>query len=294
MKWMGICATFPIMKVAIAQIAPLLGDVQKNFRLHADLVEEAKTKKADLIVFPELSLTGYTLQDLVPDVSLRPEKDSVFKKLVDLSRDISIVVGFVEEKDRGLFFNSAAFLSGRKVQHIHRKVFLPTYAMFEELKFFGQGRNFHTFSAPFGKTGMLICYDFLHYGASYLLFAGGAEVIIVISAAPGRGTATEEGWETSSMWELMGEAISRFSQAFVIYSNRVGSEDGKSFAGGSFIYSPAGRLVARSSYIDEEMLIREIDLKEIREIRKKWPYKRDEKPEIICEALKRIISKDED
>lgn len=282
------------MKVAIAQIAPKLGDVQKNFKLHTDLVEEAKAKKVDLIVFPELSLTGYTLQDLVPNVSLRPDRDPVFRKLVNLSKSLSMVVGFVEEKGRGLFFNSAAFLSAGKIQHIHRKVFLPTYAMFEELKFFGQGRNFYTFSAPFGKAGMLICYDFLHYGASYVLFAGGAEVIIVISAAPGRGTATEEGWETSSMWELMGEAISRFSQAFVVYSNRVGSEDGKSFAGGSFIYSPAGKLLAKSSYIDEDMLIQEIDLKEIREIRKKWPYKRDEKPEIICEALKRIISEDED
>lgn len=282
------------MKIAIAQIAPLLGDIKKNFQIHSDLVEKAKAKNVDLLVFPELSLTGYTLQDLVPDVALKPGKAAIFKRLSGLSKAMSLVVGFVEEKEQGLFFNSAAFLSGGKIQHIHRKVFLPNYAMFEELKFFGQGRNFHTFSSPFGKTGMQICYDFLHYGASYLLFAGGAELIIVISAAPGRGTSASEGWDTSYMWELMGETISRFSQAFVIYANRVGSEDGKSFAGGSFIYSPAGQLMTKASYCNEELLIQDIDINEIREIRKKWPYKRDEKPEIICEALKRIISKDED
>ena len=88
--------------------------------------------------------------------------------------------------------------------------------------------------------------------------------------------------------------MSRFSQAFYFYANRVGIEDGKSFAGGSFIYNPAGQLIAKASYTEEELLIQEIDLKEIREIRKKWPYKRDEKPEVICEALKRIISKNED
>lgn len=282
------------MKVAIAQIAPHLGDVKKNCDLHLFLVEKAKRKKVDLIIFPELSLTGYNLRDLVPDVAMKPAKDPIFRKLKILSQGISMVVGFVEEKERGLFFNSAAFLAKGKIAHIHRKVFLPNYSMFEELRFFGQGHNFNTFLSPFGKTGLQICYDFLHYSSSYLLFVGGSELIIVISAAPGRGTSRNEGWETSHMWELMGEAMSRFSQAFYFYANRVGVEDGKTFAGGSFIYNPAGQLIAKASYTEEELLIKEIDLKEIRELRKKWPYKRDEKPEIICEALKRIISKDED
>ena len=282
------------MKVAIAQIAPHLGDVKKNIDLHLNLVEKAKKKKVDLIIFPELSLTGYNLRDFVPDVAIKPDKDPFFKKLKILSKEISLVIGFVEEKDRGLFFNSAAFLAKGKTVHIHRKVFLPNYSMFEELRFFGQGQNFTTFNTPFGKAGMQICYDFLHYSASYLHFVGGAELVIVISAAPGRGPSGDEGWETSYMWELMGEAMSRFSQAFYFYANRVGIEDGKSFAGGSFIYNPAGQLIARASYTDEELLIKDIDLKDIRELRKKWPYKRDEKPEVICEALKRIISKDED
>lgn len=282
------------MKVAIAQIAPHLGDVEKNFEVHLNLVERAQKNKADLIIFPELSLTGYTLQDFVPEVALKPDESPHFQRLKQLSKDISLVVGFVEEKERGLFFNSAAYLSDGKILHIHRKVFLPTYGMFEELKFFGQGKNFLTFESPLGKTGLMICYDFLHYGAGYLLFAGGSEIVIVLSAAPGRGISGENGWETSHMWELMGESLSRFSTSFVIYANRVGFEDGKSFAGGSFIYNPGGRLLAKASYGDEEFMVTDIDLDEIRTFRKKWPYKRDEKPEIVLEALKRIVKNYED
>jgi predicted amidohydrolase len=282
------------MKVAIAQIAPHLGDMDKNYEIHLNLVEKAKKNEAELIIFPELSLTGYTLQDFVPELALKPDDSPLFEQLRQLSRDISLVIGFVEEKERGQFFNSAAFISEGEILHIHRKMFLPTYGMFEELKFFGQGKNFLTFDSPFGKAGLMICYDFLHYGAGYLLFAGGSEIIIVLSAAPGRGISGEEGWETSHMWELMGESLSRFSTSFVIYANRVGFEDGKAFAGGSFVYNPGGKLKAKASYGEEEFMLTDIDLEEIRTFRKKWPYKRDEKPEIILEALKRIVEKYED
>ena len=286
--------TFSFMKIALAQISPHLGDVRKNFNLHLQYIEKAKKKNIDLLIFPELSLTGYTLKDLVEDVALSPDTNPLFKKLKAESRKVSLVFGFVEEKEKGLFYNSAAFLSEGKILHVHRKVFLPTYGMFEEGKFFAQGKNFHTFSSPYGNTGMMICRDFLHYGACYLLFAGGSDIIIVISAAPGRGIQDKEGYETNRMWKLMGETISRFSTTFLIYCNRVGFEDGKHFAGGSFIYNPMGKFVAKAPYLDEDFLLQEINLDDIRVSRKKWPYKRDDKPVIILEALKRIVKNYED
>jgi len=282
------------MKVALAQFSPHLGNVKRNFERHLRYIEKAKKKKIDLLVFPELSLTGYTLKDLIEEVALNPDKDPLFAKLKALSRELSLVVGFVDERERGLFHNSSAFLSKGKILHIHRKVFPPTYGMFEEMKFFALGRNFKSFDTPFGKTGMMICYDFLHYGASYLLFAGGSEIIIIISNAPGRGLSEKDAYTSSRMWELMGEAISRFSSAFVIYCNRVGFEDGKHFAGGSFIFNPMGELMNRASHFDEEFLVQNLNLDEIRETRKKWPYKRDEKPEIILESLQRIVRNYED
>jgi predicted amidohydrolase len=277
------------MRVALAQFSPVLGDIEKNLRRHLEYISRAKKENVDLLIFPELSLTGYTLKDLVADVAIRPERDPEFMQIISHSKNISLVLGFVEETERGQFFNSSAFLSEEKILHIHRKVYLPTYAMFEEAKFFGQGKNFKTFDSPFGKAGMLICYDFLHYSSSYVLFAGGSEIIIVLSAAPGRGMSEKETYASSYMWELMGESISRFSTAFLIYCNRVGFEDGKSFAGGSFIYAPSGQLIAKASYVEEEFLLAEIDLEEIRKYRKKWPYKRDDKPEVILAALQRTV-----
>lgn len=285
---------FSRMKVALAQISPKLGDMQNNLRQHIDLIQKAKKKNIDLLIFPELSLTGYTLKDLVEHVAIRPNAHTVFKKLKALSQGISFVVGFVEEKERGIFYNSSAYFSQGKIIHIHRKVYLPTYGMFEELKFFGQGCNFNTFSTTYGKAGMMICYDFLHISSSYLLFVGGSELIIVISAAPGRGFSEDESYASARMWELMGEAVSRFFQVFVFYCNRVGFEDGKSFAGGSFIFSPGGQLLAKAPYLDEDFLVRNIDLRDIRRFRKNCPYRRDEKPEVILEAFKRIIEKNED
>ena len=282
------------MKVALAQIATRLGNIQHNLKLHQNIATRAKKEKVDLLIFPELSLTGYTLKDLTQDIAIDPRKDAVFKKLEALSRELAIVFGFVEEGEDGLIYNSSAFLSKGQTLHIHRKVFLPTYGMFEEGKFFAQGKNFHTFSTPFGKAGMMICYDFLHYGASYLLFAGGSGMNIITSAAPGRGVADDPAFATSSMWELMGKTISRFSSTFVFYCNRVGLEDGKVFAGGSFIYNPAGNLIALAPYVDEDFLVADIDPGEIKALRKKWLYKRDDKPEIILEALKRIVKNYED
>ena len=282
------------MKIALAQISPRLGNMRQNLQLHTDYIQKAKKKNVDLLIFPELSLTGYSLKDMVEEVAVDPQTDPLFEKLKSLSREISFVVGFVEEKEKGLFFNSAAFLSKGKIAHIHRKIYLPTYGMFEELKFFGEGKNFHTFPTQFGKVGMLICYDFLHVSSSYLLFLGGSELIIAISAAPGRGFADEESYASARMWELMGEAVSRFFQSFVIYCNRVGFEDGKSFAGGSFIYNPGGQLIAKCPYVDEDFLVKNIDLDDIRRFRKSRPYRRDEKPELTLEAFKRIVAKYED
>jgi len=284
------------MKAVIVQMAPCLGDIKANLDRHLEFLDRARKDKADLVVFPELSLTGYSLKDLVPDAALDAARSPVFKELLAAGRGMSVVVGFVEERgdERGLFYNSAAFLANRKILHVHRKVFLPTFGIFEEGKFFAGGRDFTPFQAPFGKTGLLICRDFLQYGSSYLLFAGGAEVMIVISAAPGRGVAGPAGFETSRMWELMGEAMSYFSTAFVLYCNRAGAEDGLFFAGGSFIYSPKGERLARASDLDEEVLSCDLDLELVRQVRKKWTFKRDERPEIILHSLERIVRRYED
>jgi len=284
------------MNIALAQIAPHLGDIEKNLELHLEILDKARREKADLVIFPELSLTGYTLKDLVADVALDPKADRRLKKIKAASRGISVVLGFIEESpaERGIFYNSAAFITGSEIRHIHRKVYLPTNGLFEEGKFWAAGRSFKVFEAPFGKAGLMVCRDFLHYGAGYVLYAAGADMIIVISAAPGRGVSGQEAFETSHMWELMGEALSYFSTAFVVYVNRVGFEDGVSFAGGSFIYGPGGRLLAQAVYLDPQLLLQHVDMTAVREARTHWLFKRDERPEVIFRSLERIVRVPED
>jgi predicted amidohydrolase len=278
------------MRIALAQIAPHLGDVAKNLDLHLETIARAKKEKADLVVFPELSLTGYRVRDLVESVAMNPATSGAIRALVARSKDIGVVFGFVEEKpaERGLFYNAAAFCAGRKILHIHRKVFLPTFGLFEELRFFAPGRNVAAFDTPWGRMGLLVCRDFLHFNASYLLFAAGAETMITISAAPGRGL-TGGTFASSRMWELMGEAMGRFAQMFVLYCNRVGFEDGVVFAGGSFVFDPMGRRAAQAAYFDPDLLLADINLRDIRKARKNWPFKRDDKPEVTLAALRRIV-----
>jgi predicted amidohydrolase len=282
------------VKVALAQFSPHLGDIGKNLDFHLRTAEKARRDKARLVVFPELSLSGYTLMDLVPEAALDPARDPAFKKLVAASRTIDIALGFVEEGGSGLFYNSAAYLSAGRILHIHRKALLPTGGMFDEAKFFAPGKSFRAFATSFGKTGLLICRDFLNAGSSYALFSGGVDIIIVISAAPGRGFAKGDAFASSRMWELMAEAVSFFSTAFVVYCNRVGFEDGKAFAGGSFVFGPSGRCSVKARELEEELVSADLRLEDVREARKQRTYLRDNRPEVILRSLKEITDAPED
>ncbi len=282
------------MKCALVQFAPRLGLVEQNLEAHQAYIEKAIKAEARLIVFPELSLTGYTLKDLVAEVALNPGRDPRLEDIKKLSKKIDVVCGLVEEKEKGLFYNSAVYFADGKILHVHRKVFLPTFGLFEEGKFFATGRAFQVFPASFGRVGLLICRDFLHYGASYLLMADKADLIIVISAAPGRGMSEQVGFASSEMWELMAKAISRFSTAFVIYCNRVGFEDGVAFAGGSFAFDPWGTLVKRAPDLEEAFLVVDLDFDELNRARRTWSFLRDDKPEVIFQSLSRLLAKNED
>jgi predicted amidohydrolase len=279
------------MLIALAQIAPHLGNLKKNLALHLETAAKARREKADLVVFPELGLTGYKLRDLVETVALDPGRAPLLRELKSLSREIALVVGFVEERPdaKGLFYNSAAFLAKGRILHVHRKVFLPNSGMFEEARFFAQGDHFGTFPSPFGPAGMMICRDFLQLNAGYLLFAGGSEIMITISAAPGRGLAGKKGFASSRMWELMGEAIAFFTTSIVVYCNRVGVEDGMTFAGGSFVFSPSGRLLAQAPYAERHLLLAEVDPGAVRKARKTWTWKRDDKPAVTLNSLQRTL-----
>ena len=140
------------LTLAIAQISTQLGDVQANLDKHIEFIRQARSSEADLLLFPELSLTGYALQDLTPTVARHPTPDdAVFRTLLEASQDLDIVVGFVDEDTRHRFYIAAAYLSKGQIVHMHHKVYLPTYGLFDEGRFFAWGDTVQAFDTRFGR-----------------------------------------------------------------------------------------------------------------------------------------------
>jgi predicted amidohydrolase len=276
------------INIALAQIDTQLGVVQANLEKHLDYAKQAKG--ADLVIFPELSLTGYVLQDLVPSVRSRPNADDpVFKQLLKASKDIDMLVGFVEEDQRHRFFNSAAYLSKGEVLHVHRKVYLPTYGMFDEGRFFAWGDSVRAFDTPYGRVGIAICEDFWHASPPYLLWLDGADLLYFVSVSPGRGLNGDEALESARWVELVSQAYASLFTSFVANVNRVGYEDGLNFWGGATAYDPNGDLIAKGPYHEEALTIAELDLDELHRTRARLPLLRDERTALVQRELSRIL-----
>jgi NAD+ synthase (glutamine-hydrolysing) len=278
------------LNLALAQINTKLGDVQANLEKHLKLSKKAWQDGSDLVVFPELSLTGYVLQDLVPAVACRPEaSDPFFHPLLDASRDIDLVVGFVDEDVRHRFYIASAYLSQGEVVHVHHKVYLPTYGLFDEGRFFAPGNTVQAFDTRFGRFGILICEDFWHASPPYLLWLDGADLLLFSSASPGRGLNGEPKLESSAWVEHTNQAYAALFTTFVAHANRSGFEDGLNFWGGSTVYDPNGKLLVQSPYFEEALTTVEIDLNQLHRTRARLPLLRDEKPELTLKGLKRIL-----
>jgi NAD+ synthase (glutamine-hydrolysing) len=278
------------VNIALAQINTHLGDVTTNLEKHLELIHQAQAAGVDLIVFPELSLTGYCLQDLVPSVAHRAsEDDLVFRPLLEASRKCDIVVGFVDEDHRHRFFIAAAYLSQGKVVHIHHKAYLPTYGLFDEGRFFAWGDEVRAFDTKFGRVGILICEDFWHASPPYLLWLDGADMFLFTSASPGRGLGKQPMLESARWVEDINRAYGSLFTSFVVHSNRVGFEDGLNFWGGSTIYDPNGELVSKCPYHEETLIVSEIDLNQLHRTRARLPLLRDERTALTMRELNRIL-----
>ncbi|MEX1248746.1 MAG: nitrilase-related carbon-nitrogen hydrolase [Anaerolineales bacterium] len=276
------------LNLALVQIDTRLGVLNTNLEKHLDYIQQAKG--ADLIVFPELSLTGYVLQDLVPTVVARPNGDDpTFKPLLQASKKVDLIVGFTEEDARHRFFNSAAYLSKGEVVYVHRKVYLPTYGMFDEGRFWAWGDSIRAFDTRFGRVGLLICEDFWHASPPYLLWLDGAEIFYMISASPGRGISGDTALESARWVEHVNQAYASLFTSFVAQTNRVGFEDGLNFWGGATAYDPNGEEIAKGPYHEEALTLAELDLNELHRTRTRLPVLRDERTALVERELARIL-----
>jgi NAD+ synthase (glutamine-hydrolysing) len=276
-------------KVALAQVDSVLGDVKKNVKHHLTFAERAKRLGANLVVFPELSITGYTVRDINWDAAIDPQVSPLLKELKLKSKSISILLGGIEEsKDFGIF-NSAFYLEGGAVTHIHRKIYPPTYGMFEEMRYFNQGRSLVPFDTRLGRLGVLICEDLWHVSLPYLLALDGAQVIIGIAASPTRLGGDRGKLAIAKVNTENHKSFARLLSTYVLFCNRVGYEDGVNFWGGSEVIDPGGDVVAAAKLFDEDLVIAEIDTNEVRRARRLSRHFLDENPDFVFRELRRVL-----
>lgn len=279
------------LTLGLAQINTVLGKPEANLEKHLALAQQAAQAGADLLIFPELSLTGYVLQDLTPAVAHRPHSDDpLFHPLLQASKTIDLLVGFVEEDTRNRFYIAAAYLSGGEVRHVHRKVYLPTYGLFDEGRFFAWGDAIQAFETRFGRAGVLICEDFWHASPPYLLWLDGADLFLFTSASPGRGLNKAPILESARWVEHINRAYASLFTAFVAHTNRVGYEDGLNFWGGSTVFDPNGELIVQAPYFEEGVTLAELDLNQLHRTRARLPLLRDERTALVQRELNRILT----
>jgi predicted amidohydrolase len=280
------------LRVALAQIAPRLGALEENLSRHHELVAEARREAADLVVFPELGLTGYLLQDLNAEVAMRRD-DARLLELARSANGLAAIVSFVEESDDHRLFIAAALLESGAVRHVHRKVFLPTYGLFDERRFFAAGATLRAVTSQRLdlRLGIGICEDFWHLATPQLLALDGAQLLVNVSSSPGRDVAAldESGVGTATSWRTLLRTYAQLTTSYVIFVNRVGVDESITFWGGSEIVSPAGHVLFSAPTHDEGLYFAAIDPAEVRRERIATPLLRDERPEMVLRQLDEIV-----
>lgn len=278
--------------VGLVQMTPVLGNVAANIQNHIEYIENAAQQGVELLVFPELSLTGYILQDMTYEVATTTDSET-FRPLLEASakHSMDMMVGFVDVDVRGRFYIAAAYISKGTVLHVHHKIYLPTYGMFDEGRYFAPGQSIRAFDTPFGRIGMLICEDFWHMSPAYLLWLDGADILVFHSASPGRGVDDRENIGSARWVQLVNQAYGSMFTNYVIHTNRTGFENGYNFWGGSSIVDPNGDFLVKGSYFEEDLLIHTIDLNQIRRTRSRLPLLRDERTDLLLRELQRVLDK---
>jgi predicted amidohydrolase len=278
-------------RIALAQVAPHLGDVAANLELASDRVRAAATEGAQLTLLPELALTGYLLQDLVPDVAMRADDP----RLLGIGREapgMLVAVGFVEETDDHRYGNSVALLRDGDLIGLHRKVYLPTYGLFDEGRFTRAGDRIRTVQVgePIGRVGLSVCEDFWHPSLPMLQALDGASLLVNVAAGPSRAPGSSAGLQAIEGWHKMQDTYALLGTVALAFCNRVGNEEGLTFWGGSRMVAADGSTVAQAPLWEEALVVGTLETDDLRMQRYGLPLLADERLELVRRELDRIIS----
>lgn len=278
-------------RVALAQVAPRLGDLDANREIVADRVRRASTEGATLTVFPELALTGYLLQDLVPEVALRAD-DPRLLGIADESPGMLVAAGFVEETEGHRYCNSVALVRDGELVGLHRKVYLPTYGLFDEGRFTRTGDRIRTHDAgpPIGRIGLSVCEDFWHASLPMLQALDGAALLVNVAAGPSRAPGSSAGLAAIAGWHKMQDTYALLGTVPLAFANRVGNEEGLTFWGGSRLLAADGSVAVEAPLWEEALVVGTLHADDLRMQRYGMPLLADERLELTRRELDRIIA----
>jgi predicted amidohydrolase len=278
------------LRLRVEQFAPALCGVDANLARMVRAQADAAADGIGLVVTPELSVTGYDVRDAVHTLAV-PESDAPYPALAD---GPDVIVGTIERDAAFVPYNAMLHLRGGRVLHRQRKVYLPTYGMFDEGRYFGRGGAVRAYDAGGGwRVGLLVCEDLWHPALAWLLAADGAHLLVAQSAAAGRGTVAGgagggrfASWDS---WEHLARAAAIAYGVYVVLANRVGVEGPFCFAGGSMIIAPDGAVLARADDLAEDRIDAELSLDAVAAARRPSSHVRDDDPHLVARELARIL-----
>jgi predicted amidohydrolase len=259
------------VQAALVQFKPRKGDVPANLAAMRDVFAQLASRPVDLIVFPEAALTGYFLEgavyELAVDAPTMAAQVDAQWRAAGGSRPVDVVVGFYENA-LGTFHNSALYVrcgapEGVHIVHVHRKMFLPTYGVFDEERFLTRGRRLSVFETPFGTAAILICEDAWHALMPTVAALKGARLIIVPSASPGRGLSGTGELESSVRWRAILSSMAAEHGVYVVYAGLTGFEGGKGMSGSTSAFSPRGDLLESLGPLEPGIISIELDPAEV-------------------------------
>ncbi|MFH1824613.1 MAG: NAD+ synthase [Candidatus Firestonebacteria bacterium] len=269
------------MRIALAQINPIVGDLKGNCLKIKGNISKSTEIKADIVVFPELSITGYPPEDLLLKSNFIRDNLNELKEITVWTKDITAVVGFVDKVGKDIY-NSAAVISESKIKGIYHKIYLPNYGVFDEQRYFKSGNNPFTFNIKGISCGIIICEDIWHEdGPLKLEASAGAKVLFVLNASPYHAGKVHER-------EKVIQKQAKENKIFIAYINMVGGQDELIFDGGSMIVDPNGKIISQSECFKEDLLFYDIPLGE-KENKLPLPEKKFEKLSLAEEVYNALL-----
>lgn len=276
------------MRVALAQTDCRLGDVAGNLADTERIIKDSAAQGADLVVFPELSLTGYALGQLADDISLWPDDH----RLGALSRHgPDVVIGLLED-GRIRRHNSALYLSGGELVHNHRKLYLPNYLIWEERKHANPDQHMRAYETAHARMATLICNDAWQPMLPWLAAQDGAEILVVPTNSAAKLTGGS--FDPAEYWHDLLTFTARMQQCWVVFCNRVGDEAGVRFWGGSRVIDPWGSVIATAPMWEESLTLVDIDPSAVRRRRREIPLLADARLGLLRRELERLINESGD